>query len=80
MDVVGHDAPGNQTVTLTVEILQGVLDEAGDLFFAEVATAFAGIGVSFDPLPQFHRLLGVGGESLMPVEFLFPLLDDGCGD
>ena len=76
VDVVGHEAPGDQTVTLSVEVQEGVFDQGGDAGVSEAAGSVTGVFVFGDELAE----LGVpvlGGESLGAGELGFPGIDEG---
>jgi hypothetical protein len=77
--VIWHDTPGNETVPLSIQILQRVLNELSDPCIAQVAGTYAAIGVGLDPLSKRDGLFGIGGKSFCAVQFLFPLLDEGSG-
>jgi len=54
VDVIGHDTPGDQAVTLSIEVFQRVLSQSGNPFVAQIAGTFAAIRILFDPFAQFH--------------------------
>jgi hypothetical protein len=57
VDVIGHDAPGNEAISLSVEVSQSTLNEARNPFIAKIAGAPAIISVFFNPFAQFDGFL-----------------------
>jgi hypothetical protein len=64
MDVIGHDRPGVQPVSLTIEFQEGLLDDARNRLGLQPASAIAGIeqflsqGFGFFSVAQtLHRIL-----------------------
>lgn len=79
VDVVGHEAPGDQTVTLGVEVQEGVFDEGGDAGIAEPAGAVAGVFVGGQEFAE----LGVpasGSEGFVAGQLGSPGFDERLGD
>jgi hypothetical protein len=57
VDVIGHDAPGNEAISLSIEVSQSTLNEARNPFIAKIAGAPAIISVFFNPFAQFDGFL-----------------------
>ncbi len=55
VDMVGHDAPGDEGVALLVEVKKGVLDDGGGLWVAQKAGAMTCVEVLFDAATFFEK-------------------------
>ncbi len=77
MDVIGHHAPLQQSVTLTIEVQQGMLDERGNLWIAQITGAGARIFVFVEATAQIRHAFIVGLDVCADCEFVAPLLDQG---
>jgi len=54
--MIRHDAPGNETVALAIEVEQGILDKAGNPFVSQIADSVAGIFVLFNAFSECDGL------------------------
>jgi hypothetical protein len=74
MNVVRHDAPGEQSVPLAVEVQQGVLDNLRALGIPEPARSFPGVGVLIDSFAEFGAAWVVGRFLAGQAQFRAPVL------
>lgn len=81
VNMIGHDAPGQQVVALAIKMQQCVLDQFGDSGIAQEASSVASVLVGFDTPSQGHGLRIVLIEVFVPAELATPFLDkwDGHG-
>jgi len=52
MHMIRHDAPGDETIAFAVEVFQGLHDDGGHPFVAQITGAFSTVCVFFDLLSQ----------------------------
>ncbi len=66
MDMVGHDAPRQHAIPITITMQQGILHHHGKLWMGQSAASHASIQPTFDLFPAF------GIEKVIRHVFQFP--------
>jgi len=74
VNVIWHDAPGQKTIALSVEMKQRTLNQTRDVRLTQPATAMTGVEVFFHTPAKFHGTLTFG----LKRKLGFPFLDDTC--
>src|SRR5206468_2588373 len=75
MNMIGHDAPSNHPVALSVEMQQSLLHEMRNTLVTQVTDAVSGILVVLDDFAERDGFGAVCIETGVPVEFALPALD-----
>jgi hypothetical protein len=72
VNVIGHDAPSQKTIALSVKMKQRILNQARDVRLTQPAAAMTGIEVLLNAAAKFHSALSFGPKH----NFSFPFLND----
>jgi len=72
MNMIGHDAPGQKTITLSVKMKQCAFGQARNVRLVEPAGAVTGIEVFLNTAAKFNGTLAFG----LKCQFGLPFLDD----
>jgi hypothetical protein len=75
MNVIRHDAPGKETIALTVEMEQRAFDQSRNVRSPQPTFAVAGIKVFLDATAEFYGVLAFG----LKRKFCCPSFNDVGG-
>ena len=72
VNMIWHDAPGQKTIALSIEMKQRTLNQARDVRLPQPASAMTGIEILLNATAKFHHALTFG----LKHKFGFPFFDD----